>query len=128
MLWRPYHGLAHRIVHGTQYVGGLILALLGLLDIGGKTLHLPKEDSLEGTNPFYHLVASSWALGVVGISYSLIYFVPLIALWVLHNRRGDVLLDEESHAQSRAKGVQRVGDGVVRVSEKRSDDGRRFEA
>jgi hypothetical protein len=127
MLWRPYHGLAHQIIHGTQYLGGLILALLGLLDIGDKTLHLPKEDSVEGTNPFYHLVASSWALGIVGISYTLIYFVPIIALWMLHNRRGDVLLDEES-ARSRAKGHERVGGGVVRVSEKRPEDARRFEA
>jgi hypothetical protein len=96
MLWTPYKGLAHWVIHGTQYVGGLILALLGLLDIGGKVVDLSKVNNLEGTNPFYHLVAASWALGILAIVYVIIYAVPIAILEVLHKRRGDVLLEEET--------------------------------
>ncbi|RSH90578.1 hypothetical protein EHS25_001183 [Saitozyma podzolica] len=120
MLWTPYRGAAHWVVHGTQYVGGFILALLGLLDIGGKTLDLFQEDNLAGTNPFYHLVSLSWPLGIVAIVYVLIYAVPVIVLAVLQKKRGGVLLEwndcgemEDEHHPMRSGSTSgvRVGSG-----------------
>jgi hypothetical protein len=120
MLWTPYRGVAHWVVHGTQYVGGFILALLGLLDIGGKTLDLFQEDNLAGTNPFYHLVSLSWPLGIVAIVYVLIYAVPVIVLAVLQKKRGGVLLEwndcgemEDEHHPMRSGSTSgvRVGSG-----------------
>jgi hypothetical protein len=124
MLWTPYRGLAHWVIHGTQYVGGVILALLGLLDIGGKTLNLFQEDNLAGTNPFYHLISQSWPLGIVAIVYVLIYAVPVIVLAVLHKKRGGVLLEwndcgemedehelEQEHHPMRSASASGVGSG-----------------
>jgi hypothetical protein len=118
MLWTPYRGLAHWVVHGTQYVGGVILALLGLLDIGGKTLDLSQEDNLAGTNPFYHLVSMSWPLGIVAIVYVLIYAVPVIVLAVLHKKKGGVLLEwndcgemEDEHRPARSGSGSATGAG-----------------
>lgn len=105
MLWMPYKGLAHWVIHGTQYIGGLVLALLGLLDIGGKVVDLLKVNNLEGANPFYHLVGASWALGILAIVYVIIYAVPIAILEVLQKKRGDVMLEEEEDDE----GVHQAG-------------------
>lgn len=105
MLWMPYKGLAHWVIHGTQYIGGLVLALLGLLDIGGKVVDLSKVNNLEGANPFYHLVGASWALGILAIVYVIIYAVPIAILEVLQKKRGDVMLEEEEDDE----GVHQAG-------------------
>ena len=62
MLWYRLDGDAHWFVHGTQITLGLILCLLGLLDIGKTSIvwanGTPSEEFLAGTNPMYRLLDS----------------------------------------------------------------------
>jgi hypothetical protein len=95
MLWTHYTGVAHYVIHGTQYVAGLVLALLGLLDIGGKHFDINAEDNLKGTNPFYHLVAEKWPLGIIAMIYFFVYFAPMAWLTWWHRRKGGIWDDEE---------------------------------
>jgi hypothetical protein len=63
MLWYHTRSIAHYVTYGTQLGAGVILMLLGLLDIGSKSIaYANTEDQLAGTNPMYQLLDEVSAL------------------------------------------------------------------
>ncbi|WWD22293.1 hypothetical protein CI109_106784 [Kwoniella shandongensis] len=83
MIWYRYHGPAHWIVHGFQLSLGLILALLGLLDIGGRDVKIfadDREGELENVNPMYWLVQTKTPLLIVACVYGLAYLGSIFVL------------------------------------------------
>ena len=77
MLWYRFHGSAHWIIHISQLVGGVSLALLGLLDLGPKDIVLvtqhPAHIDLEHVNPLYRVVGDDIPLTVVAAVYLATY-------------------------------------------------------
>jgi hypothetical protein len=67
ILWYHYRGIAHYVVHGSQFAIGVILSLLGLLDLGGRTVNYSTsiapngtrliDITLENVSPFFDLMS-----------------------------------------------------------------------
>ncbi|KAL1410532.1 hypothetical protein Q8F55_004545 [Vanrija albida] len=90
-----YHlqGISHRIVHWTQMATGVVLALLGLLDIGDKSLLNSDQKKDSQINLMYRLVDAEGAIAIVACVYTAVNIGTFTVLTLIHRRRGGVFTD-----------------------------------
>lgn len=104
MLWYRFHGPGHFIIHGCQIVAGIILGLLGLLNIGskyGNFVNIGEENNnfLGSVNPMYRLALIGVPLVVVMGVYLITYLGSTCAMAYLHWRKGGVYGDEDKETE-----------------------------
>jgi hypothetical protein len=106
MLWYRFEGPAHVIIHASQICAGIILSLLGLLNIGPQTadfLQVEQSDFLATVNPMHQLSLSSLPLVVVMLVYLCTFLGSTLALVYVHRRRGDIYeTDDEKETSGEA--------------------------
>lgn len=114
LLWYRFNGPVHWLIHGPQLVGGLALALLGLLDLGSKTYDVTQGYAYAHVNRTYRLLESSWILAVVLIVYGAVFLVPwwIIRLW--HQWKGEDLAKTGSQSPEEERGDERTAPNDAR--------------
>ncbi|WWD06143.1 hypothetical protein V865_004228 [Kwoniella europaea PYCC6329] len=81
LLWHRNNTMGQSIIHITWIILGLVLACLGLLDIGSKNFDIFADtvrDELKGVNPMYWLVHDRIPLVIVMVFYIIAYLLSLI--------------------------------------------------
>ncbi|KAK8845345.1 hypothetical protein IAR55_006058 [Kwoniella newhampshirensis] len=109
MLWYRYNGPAHWIVHGFQLCLGFILALLGLLDIGGRDVDVfarSTRGELQGVNPMYWLVNTRTPLVIVVCVYLLAYLGSILVVGQIQERRKKEWTNDKRTSEDRGQGQQ----------------------
>lgn len=76
-----YHlqGVSHRIVHWSQLITGVVLALLGLLDLGGGSYVDKDGKRSDKINAMYRLVDSDGAIAVVACVYTAVNIGTIVS-------------------------------------------------
>ncbi|OCF59963.1 hypothetical protein L486_02636 [Kwoniella mangroviensis CBS 10435] len=90
ILWHRHNPIGQTLVHIMWITLGLILACLGLLDIGSKNFDIfadSVKDELRGVNPMYWLVHDRIPLVIVMVFYVVAYLLNLIILRVMDKWR-----------------------------------------
>ena len=95
MIWYKFEGLAHWVIHAPMIVAGVFLALLGLLDIGDRTITISQSGNLIGNSAIYNLLWTNLPLLIVALVYLFVYFGALIAMHFIHKRKGGIYLGDE---------------------------------
>jgi hypothetical protein len=97
ILWNPaYTSLGYRIVLYFQVIAGICVALLGLLDIGRKSVDVALYTSNgNGGAPMYVLVLYEVPLVIVSGVYAIVFLGPVVVQEWLHRRRGGIYVEEE---------------------------------
>ncbi|WRT65361.1 uncharacterized protein IL334_002304 [Kwoniella shivajii] len=105
MLWYRYNGIAHYIVHLSWLLLGLILSLLGLLDIGNQNFEIKDgglDQEFKNTNPMYHLVDARVPLVMVLVIYLIANYGTIFLLGIVHRIKGNVWSEEEEEEEETA--------------------------
>ncbi|WWC97372.1 hypothetical protein V866_004251 [Kwoniella sp. B9012] len=90
IIWHRNNPMGQSIVHIMWIILGLVLACLGLLDIGSKNFDIFADsvrDELKGANPMYWLVHDRIPLVIVMVFYVVAYLLSLIITRVINKRR-----------------------------------------
>lgn len=104
MLWYRFHGPGHFIIHGFQIAAGVVLGLLGLLNIGSKhgnfaVIGEGEQDLMKSVNPMYRLTLVGAPLVVVMAVYLITYLGSTCAMAYLNWRKGGVYGDEDEETE-----------------------------
>lgn len=100
MLWYRFLGPGHFIIHGCQIAAGIILGLLGLLNIGNKhgqfaVLEDDPEHHSQNVNPMYQLTMVGAPLIVIMGVYLITYLGSTCAMTWIQWRKGGIYQDED---------------------------------
>ncbi|ORY31942.1 hypothetical protein BCR39DRAFT_524717 [Naematelia encephala] len=98
MVWYRYPAPSHWIIHVPQLALGLVLAMLGLLDIGKQNIDVRAADAsgyFHNTNPMYHIVDAEMPIAIVFLVYWVVWIGSAMVLNWRHRRKGDVYAAEE---------------------------------
>lgn len=112
MVWYRFHGPGHFVIHGFQIGAGIILGLLGLLNIGSKHGEFASigdddhRDLLGSVNPMYQITLLGVPLVVVMAVYLITYLGSTAAMIYLHRRKGGVYGDDDDDGEEEGAGVR----------------------
>jgi hypothetical protein len=99
MLWYRFEGPGHIIIHSFQIGAGLILGMLGMLNIGPAWANFTESEGpgwIKTANPMYQVALTSLPLVIVMLTYLVTYLGSTCALAFAHWKRGDIYgRDEE---------------------------------
>lgn len=112
MLWYRFRGPGHFIIHGFQIAAGVLLGLLGLLNIGSKHGDFAvigdeeQQNIMASVNPMYQLTLVGVPLVVVMVVYLVTYLGSTCAMSYIHWRKGGVYAsDEEGDEEDMTEGL-----------------------
>lgn len=100
MTWFHWNRTAQWLTHSLQLGGGVVLALLGMLDIGPKEFAYV-DSTLDPVNPNLNPLYSSafaWSgpLVIIAVVYFVVYVGAAVPLWLMHRHH--------SRSRTRARG------------------------
>ena len=108
-IWYRFDGIGHWIVHSIQFVTGVILCLLSLLNIGGAKVDvLNSDDITPNSAPIYRLLAKHAPLVIVACAFVGMYIGTALVLEILHHTRGGIYEDRIKTGKSESSAGEEI--------------------